>query len=151
MLKTCISHTVKLKEAASRGQPIVRFDSGSRASKEFAALADELLAQEGFFRIGDRREVAEVFQGPQPVPGGVRFSIEAPHAQDVRVTGEFTDWSFEGIEMRRDEQGVWSVVLEIPPGSYEYRFILDGVWVKDPAHFESVTNEFGQENSVVVV
>ena len=30
-------------------------------------------------------------------------------------------------------------------------FIIDGVWVKDPNNHECVTNEFGQENSLVVV
>lgn len=151
MLKTCISHTVKLKEAASRGQPIVRFDSHNRAAKEFYALADELLAQESFFKVGEVAELENVFQGPRLVAGGVRFSLDAPHAQQVCVTGEFTGWSFEGVVLDRDDGGVWSGVLEIPPGSYEYRFIVDGVWVKDPNNSESVINEFGQENSVVVL
>jgi chromosome partitioning protein len=151
MLKTCISHTVKLKEAASRGQPIVRFDSGNRAAKEFAALADELLAAEPFFRVAERHELANVFQGPQRVAGGVRFSIDAPQAREVRVTGEFTGWSFDGVPLDRDDDGQWSTVVEMGPGSHEYRFILDGVWVKDPNNLQSSLNEFGQENSVVVI
>jgi chromosome partitioning protein len=145
MLKTAISHTVKLKEAASRGQPIVKFDSHNRAAKEFLALADELLAQEPFFQAGERRPAAAAaFPGPQVVAGGVRFSIDAPYAADVRITGEFTGWSYEGIPLVRDDDGVWSVVIEVPPGASEYRFILDGVWVKDPNNLESVTNEYGQ-------
>jgi chromosome partitioning protein len=151
MLKTCISHTVKLKEAASRGQPIVKFEAGNRASKEFLALAEELVMQEPFYKVAERREYSNVFAGPQVVSGGVRFAIEAPHAHDVRVTGQFTDWSYDGIGLERGMDGVWSRVIEIPPGSYEYRFILDGVWVKDPNNLESILNEFGQENSVVVV
>jgi chromosome partitioning protein len=151
MLRSTISHTVRLKEAASRGQPIVRFDPGNRAAKEFGALAEELMASEPFFRLAEMPGLGQVFQGPQPVLGGVRFSFEAPYARDVRVTGEFTDWSFEGAFMERHEDGVWSTVVEIGPGSYEYRFIVDGVWVKDPNNVECVTNEFGQENSVVVV
>jgi len=151
MLRTCISHTVRLKEAASRGQPIVRFDPANRAAKEFTALAEELMAQEPFFKVGETRQVAPVFHGPQPVQGGVRFTIEAPYAQDVRVTGQFTGWSYEGVPLERHEDGVWSAVVGIVPGAHEYRFILDGVWVKDPNNLESITNEFGQENSVVVV
>lgn len=151
MLKTTISHTVKLKEAASRGQPIVKFDARNRAAKEFLALAEELAAQEAFFQVGERREAVAGFQGPQVVPGGVRFSIEAPHAGDVRITGEFTGWSYDGSPMDRDDRGVWSTVIPVPPGAYEYRFVIDGVWVKDPNNMESVTNEYGQENSVVVV
>jgi hypothetical protein len=151
LLRTVISHTVKLKEAASRGQPITRFDSSCRAAKEFAALADELLVQEPFLRVGEERRAGAIFQGPQVVPGGVRFSIEAPHAREVRVTGEFTNWSFEGQPLERGEDGVWSAVVDIGEGHHEYRFIIDGVWVKDPSNHESVMNEFGQENSVVVV
>jgi len=151
MLKTCISHTVKLKEAASRGQPVVKFDASGRSAKEFYALADELLQQEAFFRIGERREVGNVFQGPQRIAGGVRFAIEAPHAQEVRVTGQFTGWSYDGLPLDRDDEGVWTCTIEVPSGAYEYRFIVDGVWVKDPNNLESVVNEFGQENSVVVL
>ena len=151
MLKTTISHTVKLKEAASRGQPIVKFEAGNRASKEFLALADEILAQEPFFKVAERRDYEHVFSGPQLVSGGVRFTIEAPHTQDVRVTGEFSSWSYEGITLEPGPDGIWSRVIEVPPGAYEYRFILDGVWVKDPNNLESVTNDYGQENSVVVV
>jgi hypothetical protein len=151
MLRTVISHTVKLKEAASRGQPIVKFEPSNRAAKEFTGLAEELVAQEPFFLVGELREVGNVFQGPQVVSGGVRFAIEAPHAQDVRVTGGFSDWSYEGVPLQRGEDGIWSGVVEVSSGSHEYRFIMDGVWVKDPNNLECVTNEFGQENSVVVI
>jgi len=151
MLKTTISHTVKLKEAASRGQPVVRFDAHNRAAKEFMALAEELVAQEAFFQVAGTGRMAESFRGPQPVPGGIRFEIDAPHATDVRITGEFTGWSYEGVPMQRSEDGTWSTVVQVPPGAFEYRFILDGVWVKDPNNLDSVTNEYGQENSVVVV
>ena len=151
MLRTVISHTVKLKEAASRGQPISKFDPSNRSAKEFAALAEELIAQEPFFLVDERREVGNVFQGPQSVPGGIRFAIEAPHAQDVRVTGDFTAWSYEGHVLQRGDDGVWTAVIDISSGEYEYRFIIDGVWVKDPNNHECVTNEFGQENSLVVV
>lgn len=151
MLRAVISHTVKLKEAASRGQPISKFDPSNRAAKEFAALAEELIAQEPFFRVDEKREIGNVFQGPQSVPGGIRFALEAPHAQDVRVTGDFTQWSYEGHVLQRGDDGVWSTVLALGPGRHEYRFIIDGVWVKDPNNPESVTNEFGQENSLIAV
>ncbi len=151
MLRTVISHTVKLKEAASRGQPIARFDSSCRAAKEFAALVDELLAQEPFLRLEETRQLGHVFQGPERVPDGVRFRIEARQAKDVRVTGEFTGWSHEGLPLERGPEGVWSTVVGIGEGQHEYRFVIDGVWVKDPNNVECVVNEFGQENSVIVV
>ncbi|HZM14933.1 MAG TPA: AAA family ATPase [Candidatus Krumholzibacteria bacterium] len=151
MLRTVISHTVKLKEAASRGQPVTKFDPAGRATKEFAALAEELLAQEPFLRVGEVGTRAPAFQGPQPLPGGVRFVLDAPHAREVRVTGSFTDWSFDGFPLQRSEDGLWSGTIAVGGGQHEYRFIIDGVWVKDPNNEASVMNEFGQENSVVNV
>ncbi len=151
MLRTVISHTVKLKEAASRGQPVTKFDPGGRAAKEFAALADELMAQEPFLRLAEPRLQSDVFQGPHVVPGGVRFSLHAPQARDVRLTGSFTGWSFDGTPLQRADDGTWSGVVAIGGGQHEYRFIIDGVWVKDPSNEASVKNEYGQENSVVSV
>jgi len=151
MLRTVITHTVKLKEAASRGQPITKFDPRGKASREFAALADEILAQEAFFQIGERRELSHVFQGPQLAPGGVHFCLEAPQAREVRVTGSFSDWSFDGMPLQQRDDGLWEAVVPVTPGQHEYRFIIDGVWVKDPNNPSSLMNEFGQENSIVVV
>lgn len=151
LLRTVISHTVKLKEAASRGQPVTKFDPAGRATKEFAALADELLAEEPFLRVGESRVQEARACGPQPQAGGVRFSLDAAHAREVRVTGTFTDWAFDGIPLQRGEDGIWSAVVAVGEGQHEYRFIIDGVWVKDPNNDASVMNEFGQENSVVHV
>ncbi len=151
MLRTVITHTVKLKEAASRGKPITKFDPSCRAAKEFAALADELLAQEPFLRLGERLQLGAVFLGPQILPEGVRFRLDAPQAKEVRVTGAFTHWSFDGEPLQRETDGTWSAVVPVPEGQHEYRFIVDGVWVKDPDNPNSVKNEFGQENSIVAV
>jgi hypothetical protein len=54
--------------------------------------------------------------------------------------------------MEKDEEtGFWKAVLHLEPGEYEYRFIVDGVWIKDPNNTDSVLNEFGQENSLLIV
>ena len=37
------------------------------------------------------------------------------------------------------------------PGEYEYRFIVDGVWIRDPNNVDYTRNEFGQENSLLIV
>jgi 1,4-alpha-glucan branching enzyme len=90
--------------------------------------------------------------GPRRVEEGILFIVNAPNAQSVYCTGEFTNWSREGIRMEKDEKtGFWKTVLHLEPGEYEYRFIVDGVWIKDPNNTDSVLNEFGQENSLLVV
>ena len=67
------------------------------------------------------------------------------------VTGDFTEWSIEGVELIRGEDGVWRADLPLAPGLFEYKFIVDGVWKIDPHKPESVRNSYGQLNSVLTV
>jgi chromosome partitioning protein len=46
LMRSCVSFNVKLKEAASFGQPITEYDPGSRGYKDFVDLARELMGQE---------------------------------------------------------------------------------------------------------
>ena len=41
--------------------------------------------------------------------------------------------------------------LALPPGTHEYRFVADGVWMADPANPRTVPNPFGGLNSVIEV
>lgn len=90
--------------------------------------------------------------GPKVLKEGVLFSFNAPNAKRVCITGEFANWSGEGIPMAMDSgDGLWKATLDLEPGEYEYRFIVDGVWLKDPKNSDTVMNEFGQENSLLIV
>jgi cytoskeletal protein CcmA (bactofilin family) len=70
------------------------------------------------------------------VPGGEQItyivSLHRPDADDVRLTGSFIDWDPDGIEMDEDEDGTWRTTISLSPGSYKYKFIVDGVWMADP-------------------
>jgi len=77
--------------------------------------------------------------------------LEAPAAKSVVVTGSFCGWSPGGHPLGRDARGVWQAVLTLPPGRYEYRFVVDGQWRDDPACADRVANPFGSENGVFVV
>ena len=58
----------------------------------------------------------------------VEFSVWAPHAKSVAVTGDFTKWSKKGIalEPADDGSGEWSVsVPKVKPGA-EYQYIIEG-------------------------
>ncbi len=82
----------------------------------------------------------------------VRFSLDAPKAKAVLLVGDFTDWEARAKRMRRPRRGSPSfvTVVELEPGTYEYKFIVDGHWVEDP-RAEAVPNSFGTRNSVVSV
>jgi len=79
---------------------------------------------------------------------GVVFSILLPHANHVSVAGDFNSWDTEAQVMKKDQAGVWKLSVNLTPGSYQYRFFVDGVWQNDPESVESVPNPFGTLNNV---
>jgi enterochelin esterase-like enzyme len=79
----------------------------------------------------------------------VKFSLSAPDARDVRITGEwmtgYGSISMENGVMKRgpivseqlvkDATGLWSLTLgPVKPNSYGYSYIIDGVMVTDPSN-----------------
>lgn len=50
----------------------------------------------------------------------------------VHVSGSFDDWK-ERIAMKSLGDGTHSIELEVKPGKYEYKFIVDGKWCYDEA------------------
>ena len=151
-MQTLIHHTVRLKEASAVGQAIDQFDAESRGAKDFLALAQELYAPPALALTTDiAARWGELLHGRARVGSGVRLEADFPDANQVAVTGDFTDWSVEGVPLQREADGRWLLELEIEPGCYEYKFIVDGVWKVDPLNPERVRNNYGQLNSVLVV
>jgi hypothetical protein len=78
------------------------------------------------------------------------FSVQAPQAHSVAVAGTFNGWNPSASPMHRETGGAWRATIALAPGRHEYRFVIDGHWFSDPAA-QTVPNEFGETNSVVVV
>lgn len=87
---------------------------------------------------------------PKPRKKRVQFTLDAPQAESVVITGTFCDWQ-DGSPLKRDTRGLWKATLSLPPGRYEYRFVVDGEWRDDPKSPERAANPFGSENAVVLV
>ncbi len=69
---------------------------------------------------------------------GTVFALAAPGAKEVQLVGDFSAWKPIPL-VDPDGDGVWTVVLKLPPGRYEYAFLVDGKWVgQDPAADEYV-------------
>ncbi len=152
LMDTIISHSVRYKEAALRGVSIFGMKRVERLKNEFLSLAREIENKVSVIDTEDIEGWMVKLHGPRRVEEGILFILDAPNAETVHLTGEFTNWSREGLKMELDEKdGIWKALLHLEPGEYEYRFIVDGVWIKDPANVDSVLNEFGQENSLLIV
>ena len=70
------------------------------------------------------------------------------NAKSVLVTGNFNGWNRDGYKMSR-EDGKWILPLNLHPGKYIYKFIVDGKWILDPANKLYEANEYGTDNSVL--
>ncbi|WP_250432587.1 hypothetical protein [Hanstruepera flava] len=70
------------------------------------------------------------------------------NAKKVILAGSFNKWDENLFEMNKVGNG-WEITLQIKPGSYEYRYIVDGKWIEDPYNPNKVGNEFGEYNSVI--
>ena len=69
-------------------------------------------------------------------------------AKDVRVAGDFSKWAPLPMTKRG---GKYQTSLELAPGAYHYKFVVDGQWRTDPGCPESAPNGLGETNSVLHV
>jgi 1,4-alpha-glucan branching enzyme len=81
----------------------------------------------------------------------VAFSLNAPEAKRVAVSGDFNKWSADTHAMKKDENGVWYKIAMLSAGTYEYRFLVDGQWWNDPKNDRVCWNSFGTQNNILVV
>ena len=81
----------------------------------------------------------------------VEFTFSAPKAKKVCIAGNFNSWNMTSMAMKKSSDGTWKVKLKLSPGKYEYKFVMDGIWVQDMSCSETVLNPFGTCNNVVDV
>ena len=81
----------------------------------------------------------------------VPIIVKETIAEEVRVTGDFTNWVKDGIRLSHDGKNEWRTVLPLEPGEYQYRLIVDGEWKDHLEATERVANPFGSENCVLKV
>lgn len=81
----------------------------------------------------------------------VEFSLSAPEAKEVFLTGEFNRWDIRSMPMKRGKDGNWRVHASLAPGRYEYKFVADNHWVEDLPNAELAANSFGTQNLILRV
>jgi len=81
----------------------------------------------------------------------IQFTLSAPAAKKVILTGDFKAWSEKGIRLRKNKEGVWKTAVELKPGRYEYKYLVDNQWFLDPSNQQTTSNSYGSHNSVIEV
>jgi len=67
----------------------------------------------------------------------------------VDIAGNWsTDW--RETPCQRDANHLWSATIPLSPGVYEYKYIINGVWICDPTQ-PTVYNSFKTKNNVLEV
>lgn len=80
----------------------------------------------------------------------VGLSLHAPSAQEVHVSGSFDPYWQKRYPMKKNAAGRWTAMLDVPPGRYEYQFLIDGQWRHDLS-LPKVADAFGGWNNVLIV
>jgi chromosome partitioning protein len=94
----------------------------------------------------------ECLYGAFPTGAGVRFVQPGDARKAIFVAGDFNHWSATAHPLAFDERlGAHQLVMELPPGRYSYRLVVDGRWAADPYNPERHVNDYGEPNSLVVV
>lgn len=82
----------------------------------------------------------------------VAFIFSSREAEEVYLVGDFNQWAPRSLPMiRHGEDHWWEKRLVLEPGRYEYKFIVNGVWIHNPDAPENVPNVHGSLNSVMEV
>ena len=82
----------------------------------------------------------------------VKFIHTADNAETVEVVGLNSDWK-NSIVMSKKKDGSFSCEVSLPKDTqHEFKYLVnDGEWINDPEADALQPNEFGGNNSVLIV
>ena len=100
---------------------------------------------------GESYTARKVQLPPPSLKGNTTFRLKGyADAQVVVLAGTFNGWNQSQLLFGR-EGDEWVCRLDLAPGRYAYKFIVDGNWMLDPANPATEEDEAGNVNSVVTV
>jgi len=142
---TVINTSTRLREAASRGKPIIEYDPNGRASEGYRNLTREVIeftpATAELPLSRSHRPFSEQI---------VVFDIDAPANADVRIAGDFNNWTPEVCSFQEAlNEPRWQKKYSLKPGTYRYKYLLNGEWISDPSNDRKTDDAFGGINSLI--
>ena len=88
----------------------------------------------------------------KPAKKTVTFTVHAEKGKAVYLAGSFNEWSTTAKKMAyKTKAGIYSATVQLAPGEYQYKFVIDGTWCADPECADFVQNDHGTLNSVITV
>ncbi|MBI4558964.1 MAG: hypothetical protein HY706_15385 [Candidatus Hydrogenedentes bacterium] len=83
--------------------------------------------------------------------GRVEFKFRTEPHKEVFVAGTFNNWCPTEKKLKESGAGIYAIVVQLPAGQHEYKFVVDDGWHIDPENPNQALNAFGSLNSVVTV
>jgi len=77
----------------------------------------------------------------------VLFVLPALDASDVSIVGNFNAWEPTSLS-DEDHDGIWTASIPLPPGRYEYAFVIDGRWWGQDPLADEYVQSYGEYSSV---
>lgn len=84
--------------------------------------------------------------------GKIQFKAYLPHASNVELVGDFTEWRNAPVAMRRESSGWWVADVEVAAGEYHFCYLVDSsIFLADYAAHGVKLNQYGGWISRVMV
>jgi len=154
-LQTVIHTCTALREAVSRGKPICEYDPSSNAYRDYRNLTEEIVfgkpqihaLEKQDDRKGDKKEGTQEKRARV-----VTFKITAPPHAKVQIAGDFNGWQPQGLQFDSTHvEPFWLKQVELQPGAYQYKYLINGNWIPDPGNRLHVDDSLGGVNSLIEI
>ena len=104
-----------------------------------------------FLYEGEPYTARRVELPPPSLKGNTTFRLKGhDDASVVALAGSFNEWNQSQLLFGR-EGDEWVCRVDLDPGVYRYKFIVDGDWLLDPSNPETAEDEAGNINNVIEV
>ncbi len=151
VFNTIVHINVKIKESQFVAQTIFAFDKYSRGAKDYFSLSREIISGEEAIMVKISQQMKKIVKKRTREFLPVTFELPNTEASSVFVVGEFNNWMTNDESKLEKENGIWKRQLNLKPGSYKYRFVIDGRWQEDPSNPNMEKNPFGEFDSLLHV
>ena len=119
-------------------------------SYDYEVVTGTVIGEGSAFTVGTGAEDKPA-SGATRTAEGVEFEVDFPNAGSVSLAGTFNDWDPNVLKLVKGDDGLWRATVRLEPGTYLYKFVVDGTWTEDPGNPETVDDGYGGVNSVLVV
>ena len=153
--ETIINICTRIREAASEGKPIDAYDRHCTAFRDYQNLTREIIEEENQMQVKSfalEYDLEGTGRLTESREREVVFTFQAPGRATVQIAGDFNNWTPQRLDFN-ELQGkqVWKMAVSLRPGTYQYKYLVDGSWVHDPENIKTIDDFLGGVNSVISV